>query len=146
MSVIEASTSIDILEQSEQLGHMVVESDIYIEYREAKKAMKEDPEAQEKINNFLSWKDQYDEVQRFGAYHPDYKTTAKQVRVVKREMDMHETVIRYRQAEKALDNLLTEISTLVAESVSSSIKVPTGNPFYDNQSGGCSTGGGCGCS
>ncbi|MGQ0518661.1 YlbF family regulator, partial [Bacillus sp. D-CC] len=49
--------------------------------------------------------------------------------------------------ETALQKLLDEVSVAIGSEVSSSIKVPTGNPFFDagGCGGGCGTGGGCGC-
>ena len=46
-----------------------------------------------------------------------------------------------------MQKLLDEVSVAIGSEVSSSIKVPTGNPFFDagGCGGGCGTGGGCGC-
>ena len=60
-------------------------------------------------------------------------------------MDLDEHVAQFRRAENALQSLLDEISVIVGHSVSEQIKVPTGNPFFDS-SGGCGSGGSCGCS
>ncbi len=40
-----------------------------------------------------------------------------------------------KRAETALQKLLDEVSVAIGSEVSSSIKVPTGNPFFD--AGGC---------
>ena len=40
------------------------------------------------INRFTKLKDQYEEVQRFGKYHPDYSVVMKDIRVTKRKLDM----------------------------------------------------------
>ncbi len=43
--------------------------------------------------------------------------------------------------------VIRRVSVAIGSEVSSSIKVPTGNPFFDagGCGGGCGTGGGCGC-
>ena len=94
-------------------------------------------------------KEQYEDVQRFGKYHPDYKTITRQVRDVKREVDLHATIAAFKKAENELQKLLDEISVILGQAVSEHVKVPTGNPFFDTGSscgGGCGSGGSCGCS
>lgn len=139
--------TVEIMDQSEQLGRDILNSEIGQEYFRCLKNMREDSEAQEKINYFNSMKDAYEEVQRFGRYHPDYKTVSRSIREAKREMDLHPSIIEYKKAETSLQQLLDEISMLIGYSVSPHIKVPTGNPFFESScSGGCGSGGSCGCS
>ncbi|MFB5660695.1 YlbF family regulator [Alteribacillus sp. HJP-4] len=143
------STPVDLLDESTAVGQIILQSEIYIDYKHARAQLKEDEEARDLINSFAEWKDKYDDVQRFGKYHPDYKTISKQVRVVKREMDLQKSVAAYKKAEKELEQLLNEICAEIAGVVSPTIKVPTGNPYFDNSScgsGGCGSGGSCGCS
>lgn len=140
---------VELLEYAEQLGTMVIESDIAEQYRHCLYKLRTSRETQRKISRFVKMKDQYEEVQRFGKYHPDYKSIMMQIREAKREMDLDDRVAEFKRAENDLQSLLDEISVLVGASVSKHIKVPTGNPFFDTGSscgGGCGTGGGCGCS
>nr|WP_091271105.1 YlbF family regulator [Alteribacillus persepolensis] len=142
------STSIDLLDESTLLGQMVLQSEVYIHYKEARQRMNEDRKAQQLVASFAEWKDKYEDVQRFGKYHPDYKTISKQVRAVKRELDLYEPIAVFKKAEKELENLLNDVCAEIAGAVSPAIKVPTGNPYFDNMScgGGCGSGGSCGCS
>ncbi|SDH90046.1 YlbF family regulator [Alteribacillus bidgolensis] len=141
------STSVDLLDESALVGQIVLQSEVFIHYKQARKQMESDKKAQRLIAEFAEWKDKYDEVQRFGKYHPDYKTISKQVRQIKRELDLYEPIASFKKAEKELERLLNEICAEVAGAVSPTIKVPTGNPYFDNAScgGGCGTGGSCGC-
>ncbi|WP_349410385.1 YlbF family regulator [Pseudalkalibacillus sp. SCS-8] len=138
---------IEILDGADELAKMVVHSDIAQNYLSAKKKLKQDKKAQKLISEFIKMKEKYEEVQRFGKYHPDYKTVSTDIRVLKREMDLLDSVTEFKKAEKELEKLLNEISGLLAGRVSKNIKVPTGNPFFDNMScgGGCGSGGSCGC-
>ncbi len=138
---------IEILDGADELAAMVVHSDVAQQYKEAKRKLLNDKKAQSLIYEFSKMKEKYEEVQRFGKYHPDYKTVSKDIRVLKREVDLLDTVYEYKVAEKALEKLLNEISGIIAGQVSKNIKVPTGNPFFDNMScgGGCGSGGSCGC-
>ncbi len=138
-----------ILDKAEGISKMILQSEIADEYFKCIDKVKNNRETQQKIREFVKIKDRYEEVERFGKYHPDYKTIMKKVREVKREMDLDENVAQFRVAENKLQSLLDEISQMIGFSVSEHIKVPTGNPFFDsssNCSGGCGSGGSCGCS
>ncbi|WP_071395455.1 YlbF family regulator [Bacillus tuaregi] len=138
-----------ILENAEEMAKMIWQSEIAARYRLCIDNIKNNQETQRKIREFVKVKDQYEEVQRFGKYHPDYKTVMSTVRKCKREMDMDYHIAEFRRVENELQELLDEVSILIGRSVSEHIKVPTGNPYFDSQSscgGGCGSGGSCGCS
>lgn len=140
---------IELLEKAEELVQMVLESDIAENYRQCLYRVKSSKETQAKVQAFAKMKERYEEVQRFGRYHPDYKEVMGQIRVLKREVDLDDAVAEFKKAENDLQGLLDEISVLIGRSVSDSVKVPTGNPFFDTGSscgGGCGSGGSCGCS
>ncbi|WP_066318060.1 YlbF family regulator [Bacillus sp. FJAT-29814] len=137
---------IELLEYAEDLAKMILESDVAEQYRISLYKLQSSREAQNKIKRFTSLKELYEEVQRFGKYHPDYKRVMMQVREFKREMDLDPHVADFKLAENDLQSLLDEISLLIGGAVSKHIKVPTGNPFFDNGHGsGCGSGGSCGC-
>ncbi|MFO1445782.1 YlbF family regulator [Bacillus sp. Bva_UNVM-123] len=140
---------IEILDQADNIAAMIINSEEAEQYRQCLYRLKTNKETQEKINKFIKMKEIYDEVQRFGKYHPEYKTAMKSIRELKRIMDLDFHVAEFRRAENSLQSLLDEVSVIIGRSVSDQIKVPTGNPFFDSSSscgGGCGTGGGCGCS
>ncbi|GAA0494850.1 YlbF family regulator [Salinibacillus aidingensis] len=137
---------VDILDKAENIGQMVLQSETMHRYEEAKHKLEQDDEAQKLIADFQNMKEKYEEVQRFGRYHPDYSKITKEVRSVKREMDMHETVALYKRAETELQALLDDISGILAEEVSSTIKVPRDGAVFKDKGGcGCGSGGSCGC-
>jgi cell fate (sporulation/competence/biofilm development) regulator YlbF (YheA/YmcA/DUF963 family) len=138
-----------LLDEAEELAKIILQSDIVEQYQISFYKLKSNKESQRKINAFIRLKDRYDEVQRFGKYHPDYKLVMGQIRDVKREMDLDDLVAEFKRAENDFQQLLDEVSMIIGKSVSIHVKVPTGNPFFDSSSscsGGCSTGGSCGCS
>ncbi|MFZ7942180.1 MULTISPECIES: YlbF family regulator [Bacillaceae] len=144
--MLATSERIALLENAEQLAKMVLESDVAEQYQICLYKMQNNGETQRKINQFVSLKELYEEVQRFGKYHPDYKRVMMQIREYKREMDLDPLVSEFKLAENDLQSLLDQISMLIGGSVSQHIKVPTGNPFFDNGHGsGCGGGGSCGC-
>jgi cell fate (sporulation/competence/biofilm development) regulator YlbF (YheA/YmcA/DUF963 family) len=138
----------EILSETYELSEMITSSEEMKAYRETKQDLSEDVNSQAMITAFQKLKDQHEEVQRFGKYHPDYHKISKEMRLKKRELDMLPAVHAFKQAEKALENLLIEVSQTIASAISPTIKVPGNNPF-DQLGGGCGGGGcgtgGCGC-
>ncbi|WP_394532328.1 YlbF family regulator [Priestia aryabhattai] len=141
--------TVELLDESDHVANMVLQSDVAENYRQCLYRLNKDLHAQALIAQFVKIKEQYEDVQRFGKYHPDYKTITRQVRDVKRQVDLHATIAAFKKAENELQKLLDEISVILGQAVSEHVKVPTGNPFFDTGSscgGGCGSGGSCGCS
>ncbi|MEE1131829.1 MAG: YlbF family regulator [Caryophanon sp.] len=140
---------LDILDGADELSAMILQSEPVQQYRLAHKAVYENEALVQQINAFQRMKDQYDDVQRFGKYHPDYNTIMKSIRKQKRELDLNEAICALRVAENEVQYLLDEVSLLIGRSVSDAVKVPMSNPFFETGSScgsSCGTGGGCGCS
>ncbi|PAV29892.1 regulator [Virgibacillus profundi] len=136
---------VDILDRSESLGKRIIESDVMEAYNNTQRALNEDKEAQQLIKAFADIKDHYDDIQRFGRYHPDYNEIMKKVRSTKREMDMNDKVATFKIAERNLQKLLDEVSEYVALSVSDQIKAPKDGAALSDSGCGCGSGGGCSC-
>ncbi|WP_242143526.1 MULTISPECIES: YlbF family regulator [unclassified Bacillus cereus group] len=145
--IVATLESVLILDKAEQLAQAVVYSDIAENYRKCFKDLQEDSEAQELIRQFAAMKERYEEVRRFGKYHPDYAFVSTKMRELKRSVDLHDKIAAFKKAESNLQKLLDEVSVAIGSEVSSAIKVPTGNPFFDagGCGGGCGSGGSCGC-
>jgi cell fate (sporulation/competence/biofilm development) regulator YlbF (YheA/YmcA/DUF963 family) len=140
--------SVDILDQADILTSMILQSETFAQYKSCKHRLRQNSEAQSLMHKFVKMKEQYEEVQRFGKYHPDYTKVSTEVRELKRTVDLQEDVAAFKKAERELEELLNQVGRIIADSVSKLIKVPTGNPFFDaiSCSGGCGSGGSCGCS
>ena len=139
----------EILDSADELSQWILESDVAENYRKSLYKLRNNSETQRKVQTFSRMKESYEEVQRFGRYHPDYKTIMKEIREVKREMDLDDNVAEFRRAENELQDLLDQVSLLIGHSVSKNVKVPSGNPFFSvggSCGGGCGSGGSCGCS
>lgn len=138
-----------ILDEVDQLSDMIRQSDVYTALREAQQVVYNDAALVAQIQAFNDMKVQYEDVQRFGKYHPDYKTIMKDIRQMKRALDLDERVSQLRLAENNYQDLLDEVSILIGKNVSQSVKVPVSNPFFAQDSGcgsGCGSGGSCSCS
>lgn len=136
---------VTILDDSEQLGQMVLQSDVMKDYQKKKATLDQDEVAQQLIKAFTNIKEHYDDIQRFGRYHPDYQEIMKKVRSTKRALDMHDSVAEFKIAERNLQTLLDDISEHIAFSVSDQIKAPKDGAALSDSSCGCGSGGGCGC-
>jgi cell fate (sporulation/competence/biofilm development) regulator YlbF (YheA/YmcA/DUF963 family) len=147
--MIATTEYIGILDQTDHLTQMILQSESVATYRYAYFTMQQDNDAQQLIQAFLTMKDHYEDVQRFGHYHPDYHSIMKDVRSAKRKMDMHETIAAFKVEERKLQRFLDEISGYIARSVSEQIIVPIdGLALTDGgcaSSGGCGSGGSCSC-
>src|SRR5699024_10669798 len=140
---------VDILDKTEDLGKMILQSEVMHRYEQAYRQLYNDDLATQLIRSFTQMKDRYEEVERFGTYHPDYSTIMREVRSIKREMDMHPYVAELKLRERELQRFLDDISEIIANSVSEQIIVPRDDGLYDNHlctTGNCGTGQSCSCS
>ena len=132
-----------ILDEADMLSAMILSSEQAQNLRLAYKAVYGDADLAAQVKAFSRLKEQYEDVQRFGKYHPDYHTIMKKIREQKRTLDLNEKVAQLKVAENDYQDLLDEISLIIGKSVSEAVKVPVSNPFFSTGGGGCSTGG-CG--
>ncbi|WNC17085.1 YlbF family regulator [Brevibacillus brevis] len=146
MEALETADITQLLLESHELSTMINQSREVSDYLLAKRRMEADVEAQRLLALFEKKKEQYEDVQRFGKYHPDYDHISKEVRELKRTIELMDSVQAFKRAEDALDELLYQVSRTIADAVSETIKVPSNNPFLEVHSSGCGTGGSCGCS
>ncbi|WP_010631050.1 YlbF family regulator [Sporolactobacillus vineae] len=144
--MIATTESVSLLDETDQLASMVIRSDVYQRYLASRSQVARSETAQHLIRQFKDTREKYDEVQRFGRYHPDFKRVIHLMMDVKRQLDMNPLIAEYKRSETDLNDLLGKISLQFARSVSDEIMVPTGDPFFDKLNhGGCGAGGKCGC-
>lgn len=125
--------SLAILDDIDELADMIVASDIYASFEQAKQALENNDEAHLLYQSFLKSKEKYDEVMRFGKYHPDYKKVMLETRQRKRAYEMLDVVMHYKAREMALQHLIDEVVTKIAYAVSEHVKIETGNPFFKHR-------------
>ena len=139
---------VQMLDKADELSQMINQSEVMRAYQKANNDLLMNEQAQSLIKNFSNIKEQYEDVQRFGHYHPDYHEIMKNVRSTKRKMDMDPYVAAFKLAERNLQRFLDDVSEYIAESVSEQVMVPRDGLALTD--GGCATGsfgtgGGCGC-
>ncbi|MDT3958892.1 YlbF family regulator [Staphylococcus kloosii] len=138
--------TVSVLDDIEGLGEMIVKSELYQDYQMAEKELAHNDEAHLLYQAFLKSKAKYDEVMRFGKYHPDYQNVMMDTRKRKRAYETLPVVVDFKKKEMALQTLVDEIITKIAFAFSENVKIEAGNPFFQKDAGGCSTGGSCNCS
>ncbi|WP_020008746.1 YlbF family regulator [Salinicoccus albus] len=135
----------EVMDQLDALNEKVMETEIYQHYCKYSQLLDTDPEVSGMINRFTKLKEDFEEVQRFGKYHPDFSTKRREINQFKKQLDMHPVIMEYRRAEYQLQALLDEILYHVSIGVSENVNVVSDNPFFSvGEEGGCSSGGSCG--
>lgn len=130
-----------VLLRAYELGDMILASREAADYLDTKQAMAKDAVAQSLIRRLMSKKELFEECQRFGHFHPEYHRALGEVAAVQEELDAIPSVKSFKEAEERLDDLLYEVSAIIAYSVSDTVKVPSNK--LQPHSGGCSSGGSC---
>ena len=150
MEVVQMTTNIQelhaidmstILMQAYDIGDMINSSEDVSTYLYWKSLVEESLEVKEIQSEFDRKKQLFEECERFGHYHPDYRQAKQDVLSVQDRLQNIEAYTQYKRAEENLDQLLYMVSDLVAKSVSDTIKVPSNKEL--STSGGCSSGGSC---
>ncbi|WP_336772596.1 YlbF family regulator [Paenibacillus sp. MMO-58] len=124
-----------------ELGDFINQSAEVADYLYWKEAVQEDEQVKVLTKQFAKAKELFSECERFGRFHPDYHAAKDKVKQIERELDEIEAVKRFKTAEQLVDTMLYDVSRMIAESVSETIKVP-GN---EGKTGGCGGGGSCSC-
>ncbi|WP_042471623.1 YlbF family regulator [Bacillus ndiopicus] len=138
-----------ILDEADELSAMILSSEPVKRLEDAYRTVYKDVELANQIQAFGRMKEHYEDVQRFGKYHPDYHTIMKKIREQKRALDLDNRIAALKLAENDVQDLLDEISLIIGRSVSEAVKVPVSNPFFNSSTScgtGCGTGGSCSCS
>lgn len=96
----------------------------YKRYIELHQKMEEDQEIKELIKVFNKIKVKYEEVSKYGKYHPDLKQVQQELSVTKAKVYEHPVIKEYKELEKDIQKELNHISAQIAQSVSLKIKHP----------------------
>lgn len=115
--------TLTLLDDIEALSDKIVDSHIYKAYEAAQQALSDNDEAHLLYQAFLKSKQNYDEIMRFGKYHPDYQKVMLETRKRKRAYEMLPVVMDYKQKEVALQDLIDEVIVKIAYSFSENVKL-----------------------
>lgn len=131
----------EIEDQVETLVQAVVNSQLTQDYQANKQKMYASEDVMHKQKAFLQAKEAFERVEAYGIHAPDFREKQRAVRQAKRALDMSEEVAQFRLSETSLQAVLDEIGRTIASTISETIKVDAGNPFFEKGKHGC--GGSC---
>lgn len=123
------------------LSKKINESQLVASYVESYFEMKGDTEVDQIKADFMKAKEDFEKVEAYGKYAPDFKEKRRAVRKVKRVLDTNELVSEFKYNETSLQNMLDYVTFDIATSISEEIKIDAGNPFFEFAKRGC--GGSC---
>lgn len=129
MIINESLLKID--EQIDQLVESLMQSEMLKEYLAARKKMCQSLAVQEKQRAFLQTKEQFARVAEYGTYAPDFREKQRAVHRAKRALDLVDEVAAFRLAETQVQAVLDTIGQSIAQTISESIKIDAGNPFFE---------------
>ena len=132
---------LDIEKSVDSLSETITESFLVVNYLKSFEAMAIDKEVADIRDAFLIAKNQFEQIEAYGKYAPDFKEKRRAVRKIKRQLDTNDLVSEFKYNETSLQNMLDYITFDIAKSISDEIKIDAGNPFFEFAKRGC--GGSC---
>ena len=125
----------EILLGAYHLADQINASDEVKRYLQLRRKLQQSSEAQKLIQQFQKAKELFEETQRFGIFHPDYREAKEKVSIAYQKLRAHPLIGSFLEVENQLDELLYQVSVTIAHAVSESIKVPTNGIKRINQMG-----------
>lgn len=114
----------EIFSKTYELIDEIKEVSEYKRLMELKVEIQDDAETSSLISSFRKLNDQYQEVSKYGKHHPDLKEVKQAFSSKKQELYSNPLIKEYKQCEKKIEGILTEIAKELAISVSKKIKHP----------------------
>ncbi len=105
----------------------------YKRLQELHQYIEQNPQLQQLISGFNQAKLQYDEVSKYGKYHPDLKEVQLRLKDVKENLYTNDIIKEYKELEQYIQKQLNGISKALAQSVSKKIKHPNSLGLINKQ-------------
>ncbi|GIP14460.1 regulator [Paenibacillus montaniterrae] len=131
-----------LLLKAYELGDTIIASAPVANYLYWQAEVAKNTEVKSIQREFQRAKELFEETQRFGRFHPNYHEAKDRVKAIEAKLNAIPCVQAFKQHEAQLDELLHEVATMIARSVSDTIKVPSNEK---GAGGGCGSGGSCSC-
>ncbi|AIO19663.1 hypothetical protein KQ51_01789 [Candidatus Izimaplasma bacterium HR1] len=114
----------EIIEKTYELVDEIKQKRKYKRLLELNKEIKKSLQIQELINNFQNLNLKFEEVSKYGKYHPDLKQVQIKFSEAKTNLYTNEIVKEYKELENILQQELDEISSELALNISKKIRHP----------------------
>ena len=105
----------ELCEKSRLLAKEIMEDDLFKELVECKKTI--DRIYQKEIEAFKTSEIKFDEVKKYGTYHPDYQKYKKAFMDAKNQLFGLDLVKRYKELERMFQKKLETISDTIKQSI-----------------------------
>ncbi|EFM12934.1 protein of unknown function DUF1333 [Paenibacillus curdlanolyticus YK9] len=132
-----------LLMEAYDLGDSINHSAEVADYLYWKAVVDQDADVQAVVKQFAKAREQFADCERFGRFHPDFHAAKDRVAAVQAQLESFDCVRKFKAAEHEVDTMLYEVSRIIADAVSESVKVPSNDP--NPKGSGCGSGGSCGC-
>lgn len=113
-----------VLNKVYDLVDEIKSKDEYKRLLELKKIIDNDPYILNLVTDFNKTKIKFEEVSKYGKYHPDLKEVQLELSSIKNALYTNEVISEYKALEKKIQKILDNISRKIAGSVSPKIKYP----------------------
>ena len=114
----------EIIEKTYELVEEIKSKKEYKKLLELHKIIETDQHIKELITIFQKYNDKYNEVSKYGKYHPDLKKVSKEFAQAKENLYSNEIVKEYKTLENLIQKEFNNISKELATSISPKIKHP----------------------
>jgi len=111
-----------IIERTYELIDEIKQRNDYLRLKVLEKKIENDKEVQALVKAFNESKSKYDEVKKYGEYHPDLASTKKLFQLDKYNLFSHPIIKDYKEAEKSLQGYLDKIADNIGKSISPNVK------------------------
>lgn len=123
------------------LSEKLIDSQLVNSYVASYFEMDKSQEVEILKRDFVKAKEDFEKIEAYGSYAPDFKEKRRAVRKMKRQLDTNKLVGDFKYNETSFQNMLDYLTFDIANSVSEGMKVDAGNPFFEFAKQGC--GGSC---
>lgn len=113
-----------ILDNTYKVIDEIKEKKSYKRLIELKSIINNDKDLNSLIQDFNKVKVKYEDVIKYGKYHPDLKKVQLELSKIKESLYSNVIIKEYKQLEKELQKTLDYVSSEIAKSVSTKIKHP----------------------
>lgn len=138
--MIYTDETLQIEEKIDELVSVIINSKASRDFINDKVVMTTDENVVKQTKELAACKERFERIAEYGEYAPDYNKQKRELWQKKRELDMLESVAKYRQSEVEFQSVLDLVTYHIGMSVSPDIKINAGNPFFEFADKGC---GGC---
>ena len=108
--------------QAYELAEAIRNSDLFQTYKRLQVELTEDPEMNALMEQFKKKQEAFEEVNRFGSYHPDFGRVKKAYQDIKIELMKHHKFKHFKRIEKELETTIFQIEEALQQLVDVSNK------------------------